>query len=141
MRKERANKLKLLNLELYKELYRRSKTNYSKNQPNMSLASSIVSRYKNIDKRKGLLSICDFTSRWMADNIIGKSCFYCGDLSSGCDRIDNSIGHIKSNCVPCCHRCNTIRNNIFTPDEMKILGPIAKKIIDDRIKIIDIENK
>jgi len=27
------------------------------------------------------------------------------------ERIDNSIGHIKSNCVICCLKCNTMRKS------------------------------
>lgn len=44
-----------------------------------------------------------------------KSCVYCGETLSceyegfrynGIDRIDNSLGYNKDNCVPCCQECN-----------------------------------
>lgn len=52
--------------------------------------------------------------------IIKSPCYYCGvepsnninkikkiELNySGIDRVDNNIGYIKSNCVPCCKICN-----------------------------------
>ena len=53
--------------------------------------------------------------------IQSKPCFYCGTSPSseakyercygtyiynGIDRVDNSIGYTKANCVPCCENCN-----------------------------------
>jgi len=39
--------------------------------------------------------------------IMQLPCFYCAKLESrGLDRIDNSLGHIKGNIVPCCRTCN-----------------------------------
>lgn len=29
---------------------------------------------------------------------------------NGIDRVDNSIGYLKSNCVPCCKVCNKMKN-------------------------------
>ena len=50
-------------------------------------------------------------------NMIGEDCYYCGRLvdvecGSGLDRIDSSIGYILSNIVPCCHRCNIMKNDM-----------------------------
>ncbi len=67
-------------------------------------------------------------------NIITKNCYHCGAvpiqynpyvskhiakkpvskkrlseawiLKNGIDRLDNSIGYVESNCVPCCQKCN-----------------------------------
>lgn len=61
--------------------------------------------------------------------ITAKNCFYCddppsnlckapntkdqGDFTySGIDRVDNSIGYIESNCIPCCKICNFGKNNM-----------------------------
>lgn len=43
--------------------------------------------------------------------IIKNPCSYCeeNELQMTLDRIDNSIGHIESNVVPACIRCNLIR--------------------------------
>lgn len=63
------------------------------------------------DKNKGRQN--DLTREFIR-MMISKPCQYCGD--SGCrmtlDRIDNSIGHLQSNVVPCCVRCNYIRRDI-----------------------------
>lgn len=54
-----------------------------------------------------------------------KNCFYCGAppsntfcdkkgapfIYNGLDRIDSSLDHRKSNCVPCCKRCNVAKSN------------------------------
>jgi hypothetical protein len=36
------------------------------------------------------------------------------------ERIDNNIGHIKSNTVLCCYKCNCTRHNAYTHEEFKI---------------------
>lgn len=62
-------------------------------------------------------------------NIITKNCHYCGSepvvtnsskrinktdipvKNNGVDRINNSLGYILENCVPCCKICNIMKNN------------------------------
>ncbi len=52
--------------------------------------------------------------------LIKEGCFYCGVFGDiGLDRIDNSLGHNKSNCKPCCEKCNFILGDI--PYEAKLL--------------------
>ena len=38
---------------------------------------------------------------------------YCGSeiATIGIDRVDSSIGYELNNCVSCCYRCNTMKNN------------------------------
>ena len=63
---------------------------------------------------------------------IEKGCCYCNshDGRMTLDRIDNSIGHIKTNVVPCCLRCNYIRRDM--PHEAWMcLVPVIKKIVED----------
>lgn len=51
--------------------------------------------------------------------LIHQPCYYCGGVDqrqnrttkevfdlNGVDRVDNSIGYIEGNCVPCCSMCN-----------------------------------
>lgn len=46
------------------------------------------------------------------NDIISKDCFYCGDSNKiGIDRVDNTIGYIYENCVPCCEICNRMKLN------------------------------
>ena len=57
-------------------------------------------------------------------SLITMPCHYCGDLPSnvrrsgkyngdfvynGIDRVDNNLGYIQSNCVPCCITCNKMK--------------------------------
>jgi 5-methylcytosine-specific restriction endonuclease McrA len=35
-----------------------------------------------------------------------KRCFYCGDLATSIDRLDNTLHHTLDNCVGCCDACN-----------------------------------
>ncbi len=59
--------------------------------------------------------------------ITQKTCEYCGSSPNniaqgktiygiyrynGIDRVDNSLGYIKSNCVPCCIMCNKMKLNL-----------------------------
>lgn len=58
-----------------------------------------------------------------------KNCSYCGAapanqeqgssyIYNGLDRKDNRRGYVKSNSIPCCARCNSIKSNILTYEEM-----------------------
>ncbi len=74
---------------------------------------------------------------WFQDN--EKVCYYCGiQLNTNgyrgeqlsVDRKDNSIGYEMDNIVLCCQRCNTIKGNIFTADEM---AKIANEYIKPKL--------
>lgn len=90
--------------------------------------------YKVFDSKKGLEF--DLTVEWFIENIKDKSCIYCerSNIRMGCDRIDNSKGHLKSNVVPCCKECNITRSDMFTHEEMLQLGKHLRIIYDKRIK-------
>lgn len=47
-------------------------------------------------------------------SLIALPCSYCLRKTDrmSIDRIDNAIGHIKTNVVPACRRCNSIRNSM-----------------------------
>ena len=69
-------------------------------------------------------------------DISKKNCFYCGEKPSnylkdrlnestiikysGIDRIDNDLGYIETNVVPCCKKCNTAKN-VLSQNEFKEL--------------------
>lgn len=98
-----------------------------------SKASKMISSYQRKDKFKN--RECDIDVDWFLDNILFKQCSYCdSQLLIGCDRVDNSIGHLKSNVIPCCYRCNATRNNSFSFEEMKQLGEVIKLIDKNRLK-------
>lgn len=50
-----------------------------------------------------------------------KYCSYCGDKikTIGIDRVDNSKGYIKDNCVLCCKICNRMKLNYSLEDFIK----------------------
>lgn len=66
------------------------------------------SRYCTGAKKRNLLfelTIEDF------NKLSPGKCHYCGDDSAGIDRIDNTIGYIIDNCVPCCKSCNLMKRD------------------------------
>ncbi len=43
-------------------------------------------------------------------NLQASPCVYCGEKEgNGIDRVDNSVGYIKENCVSCCLVCNKMK--------------------------------
>lgn len=89
-------------------------------------ASKMISAYKNKDNKKNYC-LSDITIDWIIENILYNNCTYCGTSDKiGADRLDNSKGHMKNNCVPCCYRCNAIRSNHFTYEQMLKIGKFIK---------------
>jgi hypothetical protein len=64
------------------------------------------------------------------------NCHYClcplNKTGIGLDRLNNSIGYTADNVVPCCTICNYVRYNIFTVEEMKLLGTTIAQIKHNR---------
>lgn len=90
-------------------------------------AMVMLKSYRTADRNKG--REFNMTKQWLIDNIIDKPCFYCEDTyRTGCERLNNNLGHIIENCVPCCAVCNSVRSDIFTILEMKELGLKIKEL-------------
>lgn len=67
----------------------------------------------------------ELTNQEFNELVIGE-CYYCGSKQessqmynnlirvkyTGIDRVDNDIGYIKSNCVPCCKECNIVKKAV-----------------------------
>lgn len=97
------------------------KENISARKPKTSLFNCIIHSYRRNAKIRGLeYSLSENEAKEL---FIGK-CYYCGDGKrneiknsyesleyNGIDRINNSIGYIKDNCVSCCKNCNFTKNN------------------------------
>ena len=57
--------------------------------------------------------------------LIESKCIYCGANDKiEVDRMDSSIGYTRLNVAPACHRCNTIKSNVVTYDEMMTIVDI-----------------
>ena len=83
----------------------------------------IVSRWMGIvsrSKRRGYeynVSVEDIRE------LVNSPCVYC--LSTErieVDRKDSSLGYLKDNIAPACHRCNTVKNNVVTYEEMMFIA-------------------
>jgi hypothetical protein len=88
----------------------------------------LLGQYKKNAKQRDL--------SWELENeqffaLTQQNCYYCGCLPSqeakthsntmsyfynGIDRIDNSIGYIRSNCVPCCKSCNIMKGTLSSAE-------------------------
>ena len=93
-------------------------------------AISAIKAYMNSDRKKGYNS--DIDQEFFISEVL-KPCHYCGFPATGLDRIDNSKGHTKDNCVPCCKECNVARMNNFSHTEMLTLGRTIAEIKHSRI--------
>lgn len=53
-----------------------------------------------------------------------QPCFYCGgalpETHLGLDRIDNDLGYVSGNVLPCCTDCNLHRGATWTVNEAKV---------------------
>lgn len=75
--------------------------------------------YIGSDKKKGLAHDIDEDFCLVQ---MSKPCYYCSHIDTpinGLDRIDNSIGHIKTNLIPCCQLCNMTRGNRWSHEDFK----------------------
>lgn len=87
----------------------------------------VEDRYRWNAKRKG--NYYELT-REEFRSLIAKNCHYCDALPgngtdakySGIDRVDNSVGYIYSNCVPCCKTCNRMKNNLGSVEFFSHIG-------------------
>ena len=84
--------------------------------------------YRHFDEQRGLSF--DLDEEWFNEHVANSPCHYCGFIEPkmGVDRLNNSLGHTRENCVPCCQTCNRVRLDTFTPEEMKELGAVIRRI-------------
>lgn len=138
--KVRYYKRDKMNYTLDEIVFGRKRNRGSKEKKDMSdegvniraKASKMISSYRNKDKKMGV-EVTDIDIDWMIENILTQKCVYCGDDKRiGCDRVDNSKGHTKDNVVPCCVECNTARSNLFTFEEMKVIGKSIRSVKEQR---------
>jgi hypothetical protein len=77
----------------------------------VNTARWILTDSRSSDKKCGRKNDLD---REFIEAEIAKGCMYCGDSSSRMtlDRIDNVEGHVRTNVVAACIRCNLIRGDM-----------------------------
>lgn len=103
----------------------------------------LIYKYKNRGEnplRQVIITKEDFTEWFTSQKY---ECFYCGITMSdilkstdhylkvvkklGIDRMDTNLPYQKGNLALACHRCNSIKNDFFTADEMKKIGEMFVK--------------
>ncbi len=122
------------NSEKYKEYYRKYGPNLNlriKIKRSLNPGKYLLNNYRVIDKRKGRENDLDLE---FVCEAIKKACSYCGESSikMSLDRIDNSKGHLKTNVVPACVRCNFMRRDM-PYDAWLFLVPVIKKAVEQGI--------
>lgn len=106
--------------------------------PGLAAAKSKYGSYKGMAKKKCRvfnLTLDDFMK------ITSEPCHYCGMepvqithpkntngeyVYNGIDRVDNSIGYVKENVVPCCKRCNVAKLNYSVDDFLNWVKRVAE---------------
>ena len=73
--------------------------------------------------------------------LTSRPCEYCeGQLPKfgmGLDRIDNTLGYVFGNVLPCCKECNIARGTFFTVDEMRrFIGPAIRAAREARLSCV-----
>ncbi len=60
--------------------------------------------------------------------LVNNSCFYCGDLATGLDRVNNDGNYELENLVACCAKCNRMKNVLNQTEFLALI----KKIYENR---------
>ncbi len=59
--------------------------------------------------------------------LVNARCYWCGQYgANGVDRVDNRIGYIASNVVPCCSECNFAKRTMLAHKFIDMAERIAK---------------
>lgn len=48
-----------------------------------------------------------------------------GEFVNGIDRVDNSLGYVADNCVPCCEACNRAKLQMSSTDFINLANRIV----------------
>jgi len=70
------------------------------------------------------------------DILFSGICHYCGGVKCGIDRVDNNVGYIIDNCVPCCTICNLAKRNLNVDEFQKWAGNLAGHRYEKKIDSI-----
>lgn len=81
-------------------------------------------QHRRYDAKKGLETTLTVEDMILA---LEQDCVYCGNRASNVDRKDSNVGHVVENCVPCCGRCNLVKNSLVSFEAMLEVGRILRK--------------
>jgi hypothetical protein len=95
----------------------------NKTQKSIKIVDRVYSRLNSIryrSIRKGLEFSLTYDD---VKELIEGECEYCGSMCRiEIDRKDPKLGYTKDNTCSACRRCNTLKNNVATYDEMKSIA-------------------
>lgn len=117
---------------------------------NLAAKKAIIKNYKGAAKRRDYEWTLTFDE---AVNFITNNCFYCGVepsttfwhrgakesslqrsrpyLYNGIDRVENTIGYTRENCVSCCSICNNSKACLSVEEWTVWIQRIYKKMFND----------
>ena len=111
----------------YQKDYRRKYKKTPKGRYNMAKKECTRKRCVGKAHKEFKLTLEEYTSLTKDD-----TCHYCkGNLNStglALDRLDNKKPYTIDNCVPCCAKCNNLRGDYLTPEEMKRVVKLLKRV-------------
>ena len=86
------------------------------------------------------------------EKITKQNCYYCGAepkerkfsnwenrgingvyVGNGIDRVDNNLGYIEKNCVPCCEQCNSAKKKMKLTEFIEWVLKVAERIKNQKI--------
>ena len=112
-------------LAFHKEYNSRSEVIAKKREREQTDEKKYLHGYKNPAKKRGYsfkLTYDEFKT------IFHGKCDYCGEEDArGIDRVDNNIGYIKENSVPCCEMCNKMKWRLDKKEFLKQIDKIFNK--------------
>lgn len=110
---------------------------------NKSCLSILRWTYEHQAKKRGY--IFELTKEQFKE-LTKQNCWYCGQepaqikrgyghapkdayyLYNGIDRVDNEVGYTEANCIPCCGRCNRMKNVLHAEDFIIHIRKIARNL-------------
>jgi len=82
----------------------------------------------NLAKRREV--VCTITFEHFLELTQKDECHWClGPLPTsraGLDRLDNNIGYVEGNCVPCCWSCNMMKGTLTGEQFIELCAKIAR---------------
>lgn len=109
---------------IHKEMGTRAAVAASTLPPGQAPKFALLSSYKRSARLRGLT--WDLTPEEFF-KVIENPCFYCGAPPLvGADRVDNSVGYLKNNLVPCCTICNWMKRHLTIKEFLSHIEQIFK---------------